>query len=760
MPRYRNIALIMLVLLLSATLVHAQQTVTQEEGSITEDEPTADFEIELEEGQTVVINVETTHGDLDPILTLSDSNEDAVAENDDRGILDLNSRLIYTAEDNDTYVASVSGYDDSTGDFIIVFRVGGDELLDNPYGEEAQVFDGEIQGRRGEEAFDFDLNEGDTIFLETEATSGELDTILTFYNSDGDPVAENDDRSRQTYNSALVYTAEDTDTYTAVVTGYDGSEGEFLLIATIGGEDVAEDVKNTDVVDSSTEYMDGEINEDTDAVDFSIELEEGDTVLLQTEAQDEELDTILSLYDPNGDLVEENDDINTARGNYNSGIAHTAETSGEYTATVSSYGSSQGEFTLEITIGGEELIDQLNAAKSARVELSGPELTRETEHFIIHYTTEGADAADEDYIDELENIMETVWTTEIDEMGWPAPPTDGTNGGDERYDVYVQTLLQDGLFGYCAPELPTGDNPNTDIVEENAAPSFFVVENDMAEDPAGRDAIGQLFTTAAHEFHHAVQFGFDTNDEKWMYEAVSTWMETKVAGEFEDATPYVSGNFQYPEICFGYKEDTYVYGHWLFIQSLADAYGDEVVQELWTNAIELDGFDALEQTLEDHGDDIPIAFARYNVQNLLRVYDLADEFDATVWMENVIDDTGRWTFTGNGIQELAANYYQLDLPDGVYNARFRDDSTDGALQMWVIGIDGDNADVIALGDDGSFSSEGYDYVYLMVFNALYDNDLDSCDYYDYEIQIEDGDSALDVTYTWDASHFEPLEAQN
>jgi hypothetical protein len=453
-------------------------------------------------------------------------------------------------------------------------------------------------------------------------------------------------------------------------------------------------------------------------------------------------------------LIEQNDDINTARGNYNSGIAYTAEESGEYTATVSSYGETEGDYILTVTIGGEELIDELNAAKSARVELSGPELTRETEHFILHYTLEGEDATTEAYVDELADMMERIWAREIEELGWPAPPSDGDIGGDGRYDVYLQSLLQDGIFGYCAPETVVGDNPNTDFEEIHAATSFFVVENDMEEDTRG-NPLGQLFTTAAHEFHHAIQFGFDINDEKWMYEATATWMETLVAGDDEDATPYVGGNFQSPEICFGEKSGTYTYGHWLFLQSIADVHGMDVVQELWQNAATLDGFDPLEETLNAHDEDIPIAMARYYIQNLLLVYDLASEIDATVNIELEIDDTGTWTHSSEGVQELAANYYEIDLREGIYRVTFAEDSSDGALQLWAVGIDGDDADIIALGSDGTFSNDGYDHFYLMVFNPIYDNNLDSCEFYTYELEVEDSDDdPLPVSYSWDASNFE------
>jgi hypothetical protein len=747
MSPYRKSLLILFMLLWNATIVRAQQTVFQEQGAVTDDEPVVQFEVALDEGQTVVINVETTQGDLDPVLSLADHDGDVVAENDDRGRFDLNSRIIYTAEDDDTFKAAVSGYEESVGDFLITFRIGGDELIDNPYGEDAQVYDGEIEDEDDSVRFELEFTEGDTIVLETEMTSGELDTVMTLYSPGGIPLVRNDDRSRQTLNSAIIYTIRNSGTYGVTITGFGGSEGEFLLIVITDGDE-------EEVVDVRTEYFEGEVSDDEESTDYSFELDEGETVLLQTEAQDASLDTILSLFDPDGDLIEQNDDINTARGNYNSGIAYTAEESGQYTATVSSYGETTGEYILTVTIGGEELIDQLNAAKSARVELSGPELTRETEHFILHYTLEGDDATTEEYVDELADMMERIWEREIEELGWPAPPSDGDIGGDERYDVYLQSLLQDGIFGYCAPETVVGDNPNTEFEEENAATSFFVVENDMQEDTRG-NSLGQLFTTAAHEFHHAIQFGFDINDEKWMYEATATWMETLAAGDDEDATPYVAGNFQSPEICFGDKSGTYVYGHWLFLQSIADVHGMDVVQELWQNAATLDGFDPLEETLNAHDEDIPTAMARYYIQNLLLVYDLASEIDATVNIELEIDDTGTWTHSSDGVQELAANYYEVDLREGIYRVTFAEDSSDGDLQLWAVGIDRDDADIFALGTDATFSNDGYDHFYLMVFNPIYDNNLDSCEFYTYELEVEDSDDEpLPVSYSWDASNFE------
>ena len=62
----------------------------------------------------------------------------------------------------------------------------------------------------------------------------------------------------------------------------------------------------------------------------------------------------------------------------------------------------------------------------SRPSLSGPELTYDTAHFQIHYTTSGKDAADPGYIEAIGAELENVWTAELDAMGWLRPPSDQT----------------------------------------------------------------------------------------------------------------------------------------------------------------------------------------------------------------------------------------------------------------------------------------------------------------------------------------------
>ena len=236
---------------------------------------------------------------------------------------------------------------------------------------------------------------------------------------------------------------------------------------------------------------------------------------------------------------------------------------------------------------------------------------------------------------------------------------------------------------------------------------------------------------------------------------VASWHEIYVAGEDEAATIYVGTNYSYPEVCFGSKDDTFIYGHWLFLQSLVDVHGVDIVREIWENAVQYDGFEALSAALEAHGDTIENAMLRYAATNVTRSYPFAERFGSTVWRENTIDAAGPWLFTGLGIQELAMNYYDVQL-DGTYTAAFS--AASDYMQFVGIGIRGDEADVINLGSEGTFSTQGYDSFVLAVVNLQYDEDVENCEYgaYLFDITESSKGTTSEVTFTLDASNFEPI----
>lgn len=602
---------------------------------------------------------------------------------------------------------------------------------------------GTITDRHPEVDYDLPMSAGDTVTIAVTATSGDLDTTVTLYDPDGEQVAFNDDidTSGGNYDSQLVYTAETDGTYAIVVGAYGGT-GDFDITASF----------------VETDSFDGEIQDTSDSVNFDIDLTQDETVAVSVVATSGDLDTVLTLLNPEGGQVTTNDDVDPSNGNYNSQVVYQADEDGTYTIVVSAY-TGTGEFTVTVAYG----VDLAPMSSGGRPSLEGEELTRETDHFIIHYTDEGDNAATDRFIDQAADDVELVWDSEVNQMGWPAPPTDNGVGGDDRYDVYITALCDeeggDTAYGYTQPEGVLGDNPSTDYVEDSASASFLVVDNNF-NDSCFSGGAGDLLTTLAHEFHHAIQFGYDANEPmNWYFESTSTWMETQVAGDDEAATIYVADYFQYPEVCFG-SPDT-MYGNYLFIQSLVDAHGADIVQHLWQHIAEVDGMQALEDTLAEYDDTVEEAIARYGEQNLVRDYPRTDRFNATEWLENTIDDTGTWTFTGEGIQELGTNYFLVDLRDGRYNAELNGRDA-RHMGLWAIAIKGDTAEVFQLGNGGTFSTEGYDQVYLMIVNFNYDDDPGDCSYDTrYEIRVSASDGELpEVEQTWDASHFEPLDDNN
>jgi hypothetical protein len=508
-----------------------------------------------------------------------------------------------------------------------------------------------------------------------------------------------------------------------------------------------------------TEVYTGTINADVTSKEYIITLEAGDAILIIAEAVRGDLDTVVTLYNPEGAVVAQNDDRNPDT--FDSALGYIAVIAGEYRVEISRYAQSdtRGNYELEITIGDPRILDRLGALTG--IQLSGEMLIYDTEHFRIHYTRTGSDRVTDEFVQAVARAAEEFYRIQIAVMGWAVPPSDGFMGGSPQIDIYLKDIIGrgDGALGYTSPRLVVGDNPNTPEIETNAAAALIVMDNDYADTDTD-NRLGLMRATLTHELNHVIQFGYDVNDRHgWVYEATAVWVETYTAGKEQDGTRYVADAYQYPELCFGTDSDPgmgrVMYGEWPFIQMLVDDYGTEIVLSLWRNIALLDGFEALEATLAAHGATIPGTVARYRLKNLAREYRLAPLFNATVWRENVITGIGRWTYTGRGIQKLGANYYEVRLDEGAYYAGVVNDG--GRMELWVAGIRDGKLDAMPLGRGGFFDNTGYDHVYLMVFDPTYTEDVSNCVYTSYEIDVHTAKSGREISgQRFDAQHFEPL----
>ncbi len=238
-------------------------------------------------------------------------------------------------------------------------------------------------------------------------------------------------------------------------------------------------------------------------------------------------------------------------------------------------------------------------------------------HFRFHYDKTGTNAVSStdtnnnqvpDYIEFMATEFENVYQKEIENLGFISPPSDAEEGGgQDLYDVYV-TDLQQGLYGYVAPERTIGDNPNSPETETQAATSVLRVRNNYEGFGLQNDA---LKVTAAHEYFHAIQLGYNADTPSaFALEGSASWIEEEIYPRVDDNFQYLNSVFNNPDVAINYdfsdENDpdffdftTQWYGSWIFFQYIGENYGKEVVRIFWQNLrlqSELEAFDAALQT--------------------------------------------------------------------------------------------------------------------------------------------------------------------
>jgi hypothetical protein len=243
------------------------------------------------------------------------------------------------------------------------------------------------------------------------------------------------------------------------------------------------------------------------------------------------------------------------------------------------------------------------------------------EHICVHYATTKAllgpdhrppaTDADEDgvpdWVETTSAVMEQVWKREIDQLGYRSPRPDGTRGGDARVDVYLANIGQQGIYGYAQPE-EDGDGV------DSTATAHMVLDNDFKEFAA--DPLVSLRATAAHEFFHVVQFGYDVNERSWLLETTATWMEEQVFDGANDNRNFLeASSLRHPEIPL---DGTSVwYGNWVFFQFVSERLGVGIVREIWQRASNagIGARTALVRALVAHDSGLRSTFSRFSASS-------------------------------------------------------------------------------------------------------------------------------------------------
>jgi len=189
--------------------------------------------------------------------------------------------------------------------------------------------------------------------------------------------------------------------------------------------------------------------------------------------------------------------------------------------------------------------------------------------FRIHYDKTGSNAPAYD-VNQLAIAADSSYNYEVNILGYPPPPPDSGDGGDNRYDIYIQ-YLGDGNYAYTESDLQITPNTST---------SFIVMDNSFAGSSYYTNGIDAARVTIAHEFHHGIQFGnyIFRESDRYYHELTSVSMETFVFGSIHDYYQYLPLYFENTQQSFSLVP---LYSLAIWNIFLRDQLGANVIKRSW-----------------------------------------------------------------------------------------------------------------------------------------------------------------------------------
>ncbi len=177
-------------------------------------------------------------------------------------------------------------------------------------------------------------------------------------------------------------------------------------------------------------------------------------------------------------------------------------------------------------------------------------------------------------VTEFAKALDSSYRFEVGFLGYPAPPKDGTNGGDDKYDVYLTP--QGNFYGSTEIDYELSSGSQTFV-------TYILVNNDFSG--FFTKGIDAARVTAAHEFHHAIQIGNyilrlkgSEITDLFFYELTSTSMEEFVYPTVNDYVNYLKEFFHNPGNAFA-NNSGYDIPIWNF--HLRQRYGFDLIKRQW-----------------------------------------------------------------------------------------------------------------------------------------------------------------------------------
>jgi len=179
-----------------------------------------------------------------------------------------------------------------------------------------------------------------------------------------------------------------------------------------------------------------------------------------------------------------------------------------------------------------------------------------------------------DFIDSAAVILDYVYTIEVQQLGYEPPPG---NDGNPAVPYHIYFTNQ---FAY-------GKTSKGDLIEANlpdtSYTSYIELDNNFAEYYFPTKGLDGLRVAVAHEFHHAIQFGYGfRSGDIYFFEMTSTWMEEYIYPEINDYINYLDYFFEVvSDSRFDLTSLTYPYANSIYLQMLESQYNPLIIRSIW-----------------------------------------------------------------------------------------------------------------------------------------------------------------------------------
>ncbi len=317
-------------------------------------------------GDVIAIDLSVTSGNLDPMITLVDSQGTVIALSDDaasaeRGSKDLRLQSLHLPR-SDQYSLIVGRFGYALGMTsgaysLIVERIGvssasgsalryGDSVYNTITDSTPQVY------------YAFRAARGDVVSVRMQRASGDLDPALMIVNSQSLIVAENDDSARSLDAAINGYIVREDGVYVIIASRFGEaagrSKGAFVLTLGSGAESGLGKSIDFALPILPGVPVQGEITQSRDSLYYSFEGKRDDVISVRMSRTTGALDSFLVLLDPARREITSDDD---SGGGQNAAITgYALPLDGTYTIIATRFDRAQGDtvgpFTLQLETSG------------------------------------------------------------------------------------------------------------------------------------------------------------------------------------------------------------------------------------------------------------------------------------------------------------------------------------------------------------------------------------------------------------------------